>query len=128
VPLSKWPQYAGQLQLSTKASSTLEVGKMLVVTSKHRLQLWADCVRSLHDKSLHVYADDLSARRRRGIGPLTRVDVVVTSFDVLRSKEVGVCEQADDDEGGSEDKENELVNNDSHKWVKTGSRNIPRKQ
>lgn len=42
--------------------------------------------------SLHVYADDLSKRRKTGVGPLTRVDVVVTTYGVLQSKEICVCD------------------------------------
>ena len=65
---------------------------MLVVTSKQRVELWADCVRNQRHSRLHSYTAGLQERRRHGTSILTRVDVVVTTFDVLRSKEVCVPE------------------------------------
>jgi hypothetical protein len=54
-----------------------------VVTTKSRLQRWAEFVRChMHKRSLHVYTGDVKERRKHGVGVLTRVDVVVTSFDV----------------------------------------------
>ena len=63
-----------------------------MVTSKACSEQWASFVRSLPGISLHVYTDTLSLRRKMGPHRIKDFDVVVTTFDVLKAREVLVPE------------------------------------
>lgn len=72
-------------------------GNVLIVSSKAGAEEWAQCLRDDARVSFHSYTASLATRRRLGTHHLGGVDFVVTTFDVLKAKEIGVPETRPDD-------------------------------
>lgn len=87
-----------------KNPSALE-GGILIVTSKNMIDTWASPIRAARglykETSLHVYTQPLVARRRMGPARIAGFDVVVTTFDILKAKEVAVPEESICDESAA---------------------------
>lgn len=64
-------------------------GGILIVTQKQKLVAWASLIKNIADVTLHVQGSlSLQQRRKNGAEKLARHDVVLTTYDVLRAKEV----------------------------------------
>lgn len=74
-----------------KTQAKLSAGSVLIVCAKAQVESWATIVRSRIDLKLLVYTDSLAKRRKQfAASSFGRYDIVITTFDVLRSKEIVV--------------------------------------
>ena len=63
-------------------------GGVLLITSKPNVEKWADLCRMNTNTKLHVYTDSLKLRRQLGSNRLTQFDIVITTFEIARAKEI----------------------------------------
>lgn len=63
-------------------------GGVLLITSKPNVEKWADLCRMDANTKLHVYNDSLKLRRQLGSNRLSQFDVVITTFEIARAKEI----------------------------------------
>ena len=59
---------------------------LLIVTLKCHVEEWAEHIRNLPEPRLYLYTDTLAKRRKFGAYNLAQYDVVITTFDVSKSK------------------------------------------
>ena len=63
-------------------------GGVLLITSKRNVERWADLCRMNANTKLHVYTDSLKLRRQLGSNRLSQFDIVITTFEIVRAKEM----------------------------------------
>ena len=63
-------------------------GGVLLITSKANVEKWADLCRMRTSTKLHCYTDSLKQRRQLGSNRLTQFDIVITTFEIARAKEI----------------------------------------
>jgi hypothetical protein len=79
------------LFLGAGAKNSSIQGGILIVTPKAKVAAWASLIKNIPDVSLHVQASlSLSQRRKNGAERLARFDVVLTTYDLVRAKEVAM--------------------------------------
>jgi SNF2 family DNA or RNA helicase len=79
------------LFLGAGAKNSSIQGGILIVTPKAKVAAWASLIKNIPDVSLHVQASlSLSQRRKNGVERLARFDVVLTTYDLVRAKEVAM--------------------------------------
>lgn len=100
-------------------------GGILIVTQKSKLAAWASLIKGIADVTLHVQGSlSLQTRRKNGAEKLARHDIVLTTFDVLRAKEVAapiaprttpsLSESRQYTESSEESSENQSVSDSVH--------------
>jgi hypothetical protein len=73
--------------------SLIQSQAVLIVTIKSQVEVWATYIRNLPEPRLLLYTDSLVKRRKLGAYNLSQYDVIITTFDTLRAKEVCIPEE-----------------------------------
>mmetsp|Transcript_7608 Transcript_7608/g.7692 ORF Transcript_7608/g.7692 Transcript_7608/m.7692 type:complete len:702 (+) Transcript_7608:84-2189(+) len=73
--------------------SLIQSQAVLIVTVKSQVEIWATHIRNLPEPRLLLYTDTLVKRRKLGAYNLSQYDVIITTFDILRAKEVCIPEE-----------------------------------
>ena len=94
-------------------------GGILIVTSKSSIDKWANPIRSAKNEfsniSLEVYTQSLANRRKINLTRLSGVNVVITTFEILKAKEIVIPEESFENENSSE-------NSNSIPWLRQRKR------
>ena len=104
-------EQAGQSGLLLALRAQVQPGGgrgILIVASKTQVEVWASLLRSLAHIRLLCYTDALAKRRLLGSKRLRNFDAIVTTFDVLKVKEIAMPEDElelnrEEGEGGGEE-------------------------
>lgn len=104
------------LTLRSNRNRATNVLGLLVVTTKASLDMWSELIRGYHHLRLLTYTDALSQRRKMGSQRIRNFDVILTTFDVLKAKELALPEE--EFGGNFQDTSDELSSDSSEKdWI-----------
>ncbi len=101
----------------SRSGNAMNFGGLIIITTKAKIDSWANIVRSHLSNRLLVYnSETLRSRRLKGATGLSLLyyDIIITTFDLLKAKDVKVSKQ---------ELHNYLNGKNTEDWYDLGSRN-----
>jgi hypothetical protein len=80
----------------TRSGNLMNLGGLIIITTKAKIDAWANVVRSHLSNRLLVYnAETLKSRRLKGTTGLSLLyyDIIITTFDLIKAKDMKVSKQ-----------------------------------